>query len=407
MANYKSINEEAGLGPNWVPLDRPPIVPGRTVGAPPASDLVPTIPQYFQGSIAPNFQHDVHFVDTATLSSNAPKFSLMPLGPQQNAVSATQITSIVKTSSSGPSPDIDWYQEIQANGVFMTQRPILNFLADHVLADNATNNSTDVELGAFTGDVAKGAGLLATTVIAIQGVSVSTTAPTNDQVLTFDSGTNKWTPKAAVITSDIHQVGHGFSTGQAVYFTGSTWALAEANAVGTLGIGVIVVLGANDFVVYYSGPISGLSGLTAGQYYFVSDATPGLLTATEPTARTSFSNPLLFALTTTSGIVLPFRPAQIPTFSVQIVNENSNYSAQPGDIVLCDTSAGGFTVTMPASATNSTRRIVVKKISTDNNALIIVPSGLDSIDGAASQIILTPKTAIEMVADGSATWEII
>ena len=39
--------------------------------------------------------------------------------------------------------------------------------------------------------------------------------------------------------------------------------------------------------------------------------TAGLLTSTPPTATTSFSNPILFALTATTGIVLPFRPSEI------------------------------------------------------------------------------------------------
>ena len=94
----KTINEEAGLGPNWVPLDGPPLVPGQTVAAPPASDSIPTNPKYIQGTIAPNFQHDTSFTDTATMSIRAPKFDLMPLGPQQNAVSATQISSTVRST---------------------------------------------------------------------------------------------------------------------------------------------------------------------------------------------------------------------------------------------------------------------------------------------------------------------
>lgn len=93
----QSINEEAGLGPNWVPLDGPPIIPGQMVAAPPASDFSPTNPKYIQGSIAPNFQHDGSFVDTGDKTSHVPKHDLMPLGPQQNAVSATQISSTVRT----------------------------------------------------------------------------------------------------------------------------------------------------------------------------------------------------------------------------------------------------------------------------------------------------------------------
>ena len=94
----QTINEEAGLGPNWVPLDGPPIIPGQMVAAPPASDFSPTNPKYLQGSIAPNFQHDGSFVDTGDKTTHVPKFDLMPLGPQQNSILATQISSTVRTT---------------------------------------------------------------------------------------------------------------------------------------------------------------------------------------------------------------------------------------------------------------------------------------------------------------------
>lgn len=88
-----TINEEAGLGPNWIPLDGPPIIPGQTISAPPVSDFSPTNPKYIQGSIAPNFQHDSSFVDTGDKTAYVPKFDLMPLGLQQNAISSAQVSS--------------------------------------------------------------------------------------------------------------------------------------------------------------------------------------------------------------------------------------------------------------------------------------------------------------------------
>lgn len=126
-------------------------------------------------------------------------------------------------------------------------------------------------------------------------------------------------PTTNVNFTQITQIGHGFSTGQAVYYTGSAWALAESNNIATLGIGIISVVNPNVFDLYQVGLISGLSGLTAGQYYFVSDATPGLLTSTQPSAGTSFSNPLFFALSTTTGLVLPFRPSatDTPSFATE------------------------------------------------------------------------------------------
>ena len=108
------------------------------------------------------------------------------------------------------------------------------------------------------------------------------------------------------------QSSHGFSVGNAVYYTGSAWAKAIANASTSLGLGIVsAVADANNCTIQFNGPITGLSGLTSGQYYFVSDSSAGALTTTEPTASGSYSNPILFATSTTTGVVLPFRPKTV------------------------------------------------------------------------------------------------
>lgn len=56
--------------------------------------------------------------------------------------------------------------------------------------------SAQLEMGAFTGDVTKVAGALATTVIALQGNAVCSTAPTNGYVLEWSSGSSQWCPTA-------------------------------------------------------------------------------------------------------------------------------------------------------------------------------------------------------------------
>ena len=214
-------------------------------------------------------------------------------------------------------------------------------------------------------------------------------------------------PTAPAVGLAVHQVGHGFATGQVLYFNGSVWALAQSNAIGTLGLGVITVSGLDDFIVFQVGLVSGMAGLTAGQYYFVSDAVAGALTATEPTAHTSFSNPLFFALSTTTGLVLPFRPSQIEPFTWTVVPVSGDYTARAGDIVLCNTTTGGFTVTLPLSANNSSLQIIVKKISTDGNTLVVAASGSDKIDTSTTQSFTTPQLALTMVSDGTLTWDLI
>lgn len=108
----------------------------------------------------------------------------------------------------------------------------------------------------------------------------------------------------------VTQSSHGFAVGDVVYYNGSVYAKAQADADDTLGLFIVSdVANTNTFTASFSGKVSGFTGLTAGQYYFLSSATAGLLTTTEPTS--GYSNPLLFALSSTEGVVLPYRPSEI------------------------------------------------------------------------------------------------
>lgn len=66
--------------------------------------------------------------------------------------------------------------------------------------------------------------------------------------------------------------------------------------------------GSFKYVVTTAGYIeAGLSGLTAGEVYFLSDSVAGLLTTSEPSAVGYVSRPVLLATGTNKGFVLPYR----------------------------------------------------------------------------------------------------
>lgn len=92
--------------------------------------------------------------------------------------------------------------------------------------------------------------------------------------------------------------------------------------------------------------------------------------------------------------------AQNPVF------KNSAYLAVANDYVLCDTSGGGFTVTLPVSAVNKGLSINVKKISSDHNTLTIANSGADTIDEGPAVGTYQPNTSITFTADGITNWDI-
>lgn len=159
---------------------------------------------------------------------------------------------------------------------------------------------------------------------------------------------------AANIGITITQASHGFTVGQVLYLNGTTYALAEANSTITAEVVGIVgsVVDVNTFVLVSDGHVTGLSGLTAGSVYWLSDATPGLATLTIPTTVGNITKPVWIADTTTSAYVYQERGKIIPsssfpgfgfttaTTSITMAAENG-YTTQ---------GAGVITYTVPAGA---------------------------------------------------------
>jgi hypothetical protein len=147
----------------------------------------------------------------------------------------------------------------------------------------------------------------------------------------------------------------------AVYHDGTDWKLAQANSQDTLGFAVAVVIDADSFYLYTEGLISGLSGLSAGDYYFVSDSVAGSLTATEPTSTSSYSNPLFQAQSSTTAIMGQFRPSQILPIAPQpgpvLIQSSAGPVSDPGgnDYYLFN-NHGALTFDAPAGTVTGMQR---------------------------------------------------
>jgi hypothetical protein len=125
------------------------------------------------------------------------------------------------------------------------------------------------------------------------------------QLNPFTGNLDKVNAPIEAIVKSITQAGHGFSVGEALYFDGSTWLRANSASINSLGIAIVSsVSDADNFDIILSGPIEGLSGLTAGTWYYVSDSVAGAL---QTSAGVNFSNPLLLATSATTGIVYQYR----------------------------------------------------------------------------------------------------
>jgi uncharacterized protein YaiE (UPF0345 family) len=74
--------------------------------------------------------------------------------------------------------------------------------------------------------------------------------------------------------------------------------------------------------------------------------------------------------------------------------------------LVCDATAAGFTVTLPAAATNTGRIFNIKKVDSSVNAVTIDGNGAETIDGAATLAITTQWTSIKVQSTGTA-WIVI
>lgn len=101
-----------------------------------------------------------------------------------------------------------------------------------------------------------------------------------------------------------------FSNYQPVYFSGSIWALARANALNTMGTHIIINVSSTGFEVVQAGKITASShGLgSAGDWLYVSEGSAGTLTATPPTI---YSNPLLQVLDENTLEIHPYLASKI------------------------------------------------------------------------------------------------
>lgn len=108
------------------------------------------------------------------------------------------------------------------------------------------------------------------------------------------------------------QNSHGFSVGDVIVYTGSTYHKAKAVGSQPFPVGIVdQVFDSNTFIVCFDGYVDGFSGVTdefgkhlsGGTLYYVSPNTAGKLTKIRPYLNNQYIIPIYQALTTDDGIV--------------------------------------------------------------------------------------------------------
>lgn len=90
-----------------------------------------------------------------------------------------------------------------------------------------------------------------------------------------------------------------------------------------------------------------------------------------------------------------------------LVTKTTTYIASQDDrVILCDTSGGAWTLTLPPASGLKDKILYIKKITSDVNILTIDGNGAETIDGAATQSLLAQYSSYVIVCDGS-NWFIL
>jgi hypothetical protein len=215
----------------------------------------------------------------------------------------------------------------------------------------------------------------------------------------------------ALRKTDVNQATHGFAVGQTIYNNGTIWVKSQADNQNTLTVGVVSeVADASNFSVVLIGPVSITShGFTIGEYLFTSEATAGLLTETEPTGITEYSDPVAFVLDANTVFVLPWRPQNaIPRSNdlklVHIDDTDSPYTVLDIDeFIVADATSGAIDVIFPTpSADYDGFTAKVKKLdSSANNVNVKTATGytIDGVDGAVGQPLTLQYETIAPTCD--------
>jgi len=99
----------------------------------------------------------------------------------------------------------------------------------------------------------------------------------------------------------------------------------------------------------------------------------------------------------------------ITTNNINYESANSSLNAQINYHYSCDTSSGGFTITLPSLSGITSGQEIRIKLAIAGNDLTVSRSGSDTIEGSLTSYVLSiAKSSITLVANTvDSNWEIV
>jgi len=198
-------------------------------------------------------------------------------------------------------------------------------------------------------------------------------------VLMSDGTSAGWISIAAATASTFVEASNSFTVGQIVRATGNPstpYVLAQANNVSNSQVyGIVSSASPTQYTVTTSGRVVGLSGLVPGSVYYLSDATAGQLTVTEPTTVTSISKPLFIATDSTEGVFFNQRGIVVGVATATPAQLLPTQTGQAGKFLTTNGSSASWASIVTGVSSFNTRTGAITLTSTDvANALGYTPA---------------------------------
>lgn len=201
----------------------------------------------------------------------------------------------------------------------------------------------------------------------------------NNQNTIFDATTGGGGGGGAV--SQVITQANTFDVGDWVRYDGANYVKAQANTASNAeSIGVVTVASATEFTLTMAGLVDLSTSslpyvpLTAGDVYFLSHTTSGEASQTEPSAINHVSKPVMVAVSTTEGWVLPYRgellnggvsPAAGGGGGNSVAINIVGHGFSTNDVIRVN-GTNTYTKAYADSATNAEAVGIVEKVDNDN-----------------------------------------
>jgi hypothetical protein len=335
-----------------------------------------------------------------------------------------------------------------------TQDAVVADVADLVTLSGRPANSTN--LGTFTGATITDNSTVKTALqeleTALEGIPTPITykgtynATTNSPALAnSDTGKTGWLYQVAVAGSQDFGAGSiSFEVGDKVVNNGSTWDKWDmTDAVTSVnGQAGVVVLDTADISensnLYFTDEraqdaVGTILTDSSSVDFTYNDGSPSITAVVLPagvdknslggsaltianggTGQTSANaalNALLPSQTSQSGKFLTTDGTDTSWASgsslVAVSTKTTTYTLQSSDdVILADASSAAFTLTLPAAASVTGKKFIIKKIDSGFNQVTIDGNSSETIDGSADRKLSTQYESITIVSDGT-NWQLL